>query len=103
MKKEEKIQTIKQVIAEYYNIDEKTIDSKTRKAEVVKVRHLILYMIRYELGLTFREISEILSKEVSTVVRNFQSISSHVNHDKIIQKEIHDIKNIIRSKIEISV
>ncbi len=103
MKKEEKIKIIKQIISDYYDVDEQLINSKTRKSEVIKVRHLILYMIRYEMGITFREISDILSKEVSTVVRNFQSISSQVNHDKVIQKEIADLKKSIREKLEVIV
>lgn len=100
MKKEEKIKIIKQAISEYYNVTDKMIESKSRKSEIVKVRHLILYMIRYELGLSFREISEILNKEVSTIVRNFQTISAHVIHDKVLQKEVGEIKKLIRAEIE---
>lgn len=102
MKKEEKIKTITKIIADYYSVDEALITTRTRKAEIVKVRHLMLYMIRYELGLTFREISEILNKEVSTIIRNFQTVSSLVNHDKLLQKEITELKNSIRKEIEIS-
>lgn len=71
MDKINKIKEIKNAICSYYNIAECEVDSRSRKAEIVKVRHLILYMTRYEMGITFREIGSILHKEVSTVVRNF--------------------------------
>ena len=60
-------------------------------------------MLRYELGLTFREIAEILNKELSTIVRNFQSISDLVYQNKILQKEIKEIKDIIKEDLETSV
>lgn len=100
MKKEEKIRTIEQIICEYYEVLEKDMRSKTRKSEVVLVRHMITYMARYELGITFREIGEFLNKEVSTVIRNFQTISNSVHHDKILQKDVQELKTLIREKIE---
>lgn len=78
----------------YYDVDEETLNSKTRKAEIVQIRHFIVYMIRYELGLTFREISDILNKENSTIIRNFQTISDRIMRDKMLQLEIQDIKKL---------
>lgn len=95
MKKDKKIQTIISILCEYYGITDDQFNSKSRKNEIVQVRHLAVYMIRYEMGLTFREISEILKKEVSTVIRNFQNISNIIRHDIILQKEIKEIKENI--------
>ena len=103
MKKDEKIKLVKNTIADYYELTIEQIEETTRKSEVVKARHIILYMLRYELGLTFREIAEILNKELSTIVRNFQSISDLVYQNKILQKEIKEIKDIIKEDLETSV
>lgn len=98
MKKEEKIENVINIICEYYNITRDQFKSKSRKFEIVQVRHLVVYMIRYEMGLTFREIGEILNKEVSTIIRNFQSISDIIRHDVILQKDIKEIKEKIQNK-----
>lgn len=100
MKKRRKILHIVASVMNYYDVDEETLNSKTRKAEIVQIRHVIVYMIRYELGLTFREISDILNKENSTIIRNFQTISDQIMRDKMLQLEIQDIKKEIRKKIE---
>lgn len=96
MNKEHKIKNIITTICDYYSTDLDQFNSLSRKAEIVQIRHLVLYMLRYELGITFREIGEILKKEVSTVIRNFQNISNVVRHDVILQKEIKEIKEKIR-------
>lgn len=44
LNKNEKINVIKSCTAKFYSIDESLIEDKTRKAEVVKVRHLIVYI-----------------------------------------------------------
>ena len=103
MKKDEKIKLVKNTIADYYELTIEQIEETTRKSEVVKARHIILYMLRYELGLTFREIAEILNKELSTIVRNFQSISDFVYQNKILQKEIKELKDIIKENLKTSV
>lgn len=98
MKKEERIQNIISTLCEYYDVTSEQFTSKSRKAEIVQVRHLAVYMIRYEMGLTFREISDVLNKEVSTIIRNFQSISDLVRHDVILQRDIKEIKEEINKK-----
>ena len=103
MKKDEKINVIKNTISEYYGFTINQIENKSRKSELVKVRHIILYMLRYELGLTFREIADILNKEMSTIVRNFQSISDLVYQSKSLQVEIKELQSLIRQKITIGV
>lgn len=99
MKKEDKIKYIINILCEYYNVSTEEFFSKTRKAEIVHVRHLAIYMIRYELGITFREIGDVLNKEVSTIIRNFQTISDIIRHDVILQKEVKEIKEDIRKNI----
>lgn len=59
-------------------------------------------MIRYEMGLTFREIGEVLNKEVSTVTRNFQTIQDSIHHDKSLQLEVKELKSKIREQYEIN-
>ena len=100
MNKEEKINIIKNEILNYYNISLEEFESVSRKAEIVQARHIVLYMIRYELGLTFREIAKILNKETSTIIRNFQSISDRSYTDKLLQRELHELKINIRKSLE---
>ena len=95
MGKEEKIENIVNVICEYYNITKDQFESKSRKFEIVQVRHLAVYMIRYEMGLTFREIAKILNKEMSTIIRNFQTIGDRIHYDPQLKNEIREIKNNI--------
>ncbi len=97
MNKHEKIQNIIIIICKEFNISEDQFKSKSRKSEIVYVRHLVTYMLRYELGITFREIGEILDREVSTVIRNFQTISDIIRHDVIIQKDVKNLKELINN------
>lgn len=95
MKRDDKIQTIIETVSDYYGISSNEVFEKTRKQEIVKVRHIILYFLRYELGFTFRSISECLHKEISTVVRNFQTIQDNISYDQILKQEMKDLKNLI--------
>ena len=99
MSKKSRTQDVINIICDYFGIDIRQFNSKSRKSEIVLARHLAIYFLRYEIGMTFREISEVINKEVSTVVRNFQKICDLMEHDIVIQKDARRLKNKFNKNI----
>lgn len=95
MKKEMKIGKILEIVSNHFNISKDDLLSQNRQANIVIAKQFAAYFLRYELGITFREIGEIMNKQTSTVSRAVQCASDLVRHDVILQREMRELKDEI--------
>jgi hypothetical protein len=93
------VKFIKQICAIYFDVDESVYDIKTRKAEIIKVKHYAMYFCQKHTNLTYSNIAEIFHvKSHSSMNTTITKIDGLLDWDKKTRKEINDIDAIIRLK-----
>ena len=84
------------IIANYYNIEEKKINEKTRRQEIVKPRQIAMYLLRNDLNTSYPHISRRLGqKDHTTAIHAYKKIACDIKNDKKLEQEINNIRDII--------
>lgn len=83
-------------VAQYYEVDEKTILEKTRKKEVVKPRQVIMYLLREEFNISFPTIGEKLGgRDHTTVIHSCEKIKNDLKKDPGLEQEIDHVRTLV--------
>lgn len=89
---------ILKTVANFYEIEEKDIISKSRKKEFVKSRQIVIYFLRKELNYSYPYISQkIGKKDHTTIIHSFKKIDGLLKKNKELRDEILCIKERIIS------
>ena len=84
------------IIANYYNIEEKNINEKTRRQEIVKPRQIAMYILRNDLNTPYPYIGRRLGqKDHTTAIHAYKKITCDIKNDKKLEQEINNIRDII--------
>ena len=84
------------IIANYYNIEEKKINEKTRRQEIVKPRQIAMYLLRNDLNTSYPYIGRRLGqKDHTTANHAYKKITCDIKNDKKLEQEINNIREII--------
>lgn len=86
-------------VCKYYNIDECLIQSKSRKPNVVQARHIIQYLLKMELKLTYKHIAFLFKRKHPTIIYAINNIESQLTNkfDFTIQNDISKLKKLINN------
>lgn len=97
--KPKKVLAVKDVvkaIADFYNVDEKSIYEKTRRKEVVKPRQVIMYFLREELEISYPSIGDKLGgRDHTTVIHSCEKIKGELKVDTILAQQIDQLKAML--------
>ena len=84
------------IIANYYNIEEKKINEKTRRQEIVKPRQIAMYLLRNDLNTSYPYIGRRLGqKDHTTAIHAYKKITCDIKNDKKLEQEINNIRDMI--------
>jgi chromosomal replication initiator protein len=84
------------VIADFYNIDEKSIYEKTRKKEVVKPRQLIMYILREDFSISYPEIGQKLGgRDHTTVIHSCDKIRNDLKVNNSLMQELNELRAML--------
>lgn len=84
------------IIADYYNIEERKINEKTRRQEIVKPRQIAMYILRSDLNTPYPYIGRRLGqKDHTTAIHAYKKITCDIKNDKKLEQEINNIRDII--------
>lgn len=84
------------IIANYYNIEEKNLNEKTRKQEIVKPRQIAMYILRNDLNTSYPYIGRRLGqKDHTTAIHAYKKITYEIKNDKKLEQEINNIRDMI--------
>lgn len=84
------------IIANYYNIEEKKINEKTRRQEIVKPRQIAMYILRNDLNTPYPYIGRRLGqKDHTTAIHAYKKITCDIKNDKKLEQEINNIRELI--------
>jgi len=89
---EEKVYTIKKIVADYFNIQTQALDSPLRKKEVAQARHIAMFLCREKLNLSYKQIAKHFNRKDHTTVMH---AVEKVQKDKELYKIVKQIlKNL---------
>ncbi len=85
-------------IANYYEVNERSIYEKTRKKEVVKPRQIIMYILREEFSVSYPSIGEKLGgRDHTTVIHSCEKIKEEIKSNTSLEQEIDHIRTLVHS------
>ena len=86
-------------VSEFYDLKEKDLTSSSRKKEIVKPRHVAMYLLREELKGSFPFIGRKLgSKDHTTAIHAYKKISKELDQNEGLLEEINLIKQRVLSE-----
>lgn len=90
------VELIKQRVADYYHLTIDTMESKSRKHEIVLARQMSMYLIKELLKLPLKKIGSIFGgKDHTTVMHSCQTIDNYLQLDKTVRASYEYIKSNI--------
>lgn len=86
-------------VSEFYDLKERDLTSSSRKKEIVKPRHVAMYLLREELKSSFPFIGRKLGgKDHTTAIHAYKKISNEIDQNGGLPEEINLIKQRILSE-----
>ncbi len=96
-KREISIDYIKKTVSDYFNIEPKVLNSKTRTREVALARQIAMYLARRYTDFSLTKIgSEIGGRDHSTVLYAYNTIQDLMETDKSIRQYVEDIERALK-------
>ncbi len=83
-------ENIIETVTEYFQISQEDIFSNSREKRIVYPRQVITYLLRDILGLSFKNIGNILNKDHTTIIHSYEKINVMFASPKVYR----DISNI---------
>jgi chromosomal replication initiator protein len=97
-RKELKIENVINVVANFFNSDMDTILSKKRKRDIVKMRHLCMFLIHKNTKMTLKEIGKYFTMDHTSVLHGCGKIKKYVlDNDETIGNEVIKIDILLRN------
>lgn len=86
-------------IANYFNIEEKSLIEKTRRKEIVKPRQIAMFLLRNDFNISYPFIGRRLGqKDHTTAIHAFKKISNDIKTDKKLEGEVNVIRDMMLKK-----
>ncbi len=90
------IKGVANVIANFYNIHEKTLYDKTRKKEVVKPRQVMMYLLREDFSTSYPYIGQKMGgRDHTTVIHAYEKIKHDLKDDTMLSQEVEQIRAML--------
>ena len=99
MERERRVDVIVDTICSYYGLSKEAAFENTRKQDIVLCRNMIVFYLRYDMGLTFREIGNIIQKNISTAIRGFTDVREKSSNNGELRRDCEILKKRIKDKI----
>lgn len=81
-------------VAKFYGLKFSDIAGNIRKKEVVKARQIVMFLLRFELGLSYEFIGQILGgKDHSTIIHGVGVVKKEVDKVSVLREDLLEIKN----------
>lgn len=85
------------IVCEYYNIKQTQLKGAKREAHLVKARHICMYVLKEDLGLTLAEIGNLLGgRDHTTIMHGIEKIGLLKNTTPAILDQIQDLRSILK-------
>lgn len=92
------INFVKDVVAAYYNLDKENFNKNSRKSDVIKLKHIAIYIIKKNIKISTVSLGSKFGFNHATVVYIIKKFNGYLEWDSEFRKEIIDIENILNFK-----
>lgn len=87
---------VMKVVADFYNINERSLYEKTRRKEVVKPRQVIMYILREDFNTSYPYIGQKLGgRDHTTVIHAYEKIKHDIKSDNLLSQEVDQIRSLL--------
>ncbi len=87
------------VVAKYFDYRNKDLTGKSRKADLVKARHVAMYLLREELGLQLIKVGELMGgRDHTTIMHGVNKIKGEIEVDKEVRNKVMNLKHNLYSQ-----
>lgn len=80
-------------VEEYFGIQDK-LKAKTRKSEIVRIRHCMYYFFTFELNLGSSEIGRLMNRDHATVINGRENVKNFQKFEPVYIDILSVIKSI---------
>lgn len=87
-----------ELICSELNISVDVLLSDRRFAEIVKCRGLIVLILREIYNLNFKQISVMLNRNTSTIIRMYHKLDTELVNDKELYKDYYFLYNLLKKR-----
>lgn len=92
------IKEIINIVADFYNIEEKNLFTKTRRKEFVHPRQVVMYLLREDFNTSYPYIGQKLGgRDHTTVIHAYEKVKNAIKDNQNFQKEIESLRGIINN------
>ena len=92
------VDKIVKTVAEYYNVDVNTINTKSRKREIVLVRQTAMFLAKKHLDLSTSKIGQQIGRrDHATVLHACKTISNLLDTNKQFRSEMNEIESALQT------
>lgn len=89
-------QEVISLIAKQFEFKNKDILGSSRKAELVRARHVAMYILRIEMGMTLQEVARLMGRsDHTTVLHAVEKMSNEFGINQIIREQIMKVKQAL--------
>jgi chromosomal replication initiator protein len=90
------IEKIQDTVCNYFNLDLKDVNSKSRKREIVLARQISMFLSKKHTDFSFSHIGSIIGKrDHATVLYTVRLITDYLKFNKTIRNQVLEIENIL--------
>lgn len=87
------------LVANYYHLKPKIITGIKRQKEIIKARHLAMFLLKSLLNLSYSEIGQLFSnRDHTSVIHAVNKINQETNKNPHFQEEINSLQNLLLTK-----
>ncbi len=95
-KKTLSVKEVVKIVSDFYNIDEESINNKTRRKEVVRPRQVVMYLLREDFSMSFPSIGEKLGgRDHTTVIHSYEKVKEEIKTDTLLSQEIGQVRSML--------
>ncbi len=80
-------------VAKMYSVNKTDIIGKKRDTNIKNARHVCAYLLREILGLTYKEVGEILGRHHTSIIDACNNIDSRIRENEIFRRQIAEMKH----------
>lgn len=93
------VKPIVRAVAKYYNTPLSRIVSMERMADVVRVRHVAMYLARKFSGRSMVAIGKVMMRDHSSITHGCQRVKERLERSEALQREIAELTAIIQAEV----
>lgn len=92
------IEDIQKEISKYYNVTVESLTSPRRQKNIVKARHMAMYIARKLTGISYPEIGSHFHRDHSTVISSCERIKIELEEDEKLKRELDELMSRLSNK-----